>query len=264
MQMSWIGRVVLCCALPLSCAGGDDPPSGSAATIASSSGDDSTTGEPPPASTSTTDPATTDGDGTSTTDTPPATDTGADSTGGSSDDQSCPPGTDGCPCDGGGCAGDLLCLGDVCQPAQCDGDVFEDNEDEASAFDLGEINDNDDNGGVVSGSLHHDGDVDWFVYQGDDDITGNVDPARDIVASAGMRVCKFIECDNGLDATEFECPAGTDYALSPQSRQGCCSDGAIALDDLNCTGTIEDNARVYIRLDQPEDTCVTYSVAYHY
>lgn len=207
------------------------------------------------------------GTGTSTTDTPdPLDDSGTSTTDGPTDTSTggCVPGTEGCPCDAGACEGELLCLGDVCQAAQCDGDVFEPNDDEAAPTDLGEINDNDDNGGIVSGSLHHPGDVDWYRYQGDDDITGNVDPARELVASAGVRVCKFLECDNGLGQTEFECPAGTQYALSTMARPGCCASDGIALPDLNCTGVSEDNAAVYIRVDQGEDACVTYSVAYHY
>ncbi|MCH9688013.1 MAG: hypothetical protein K0V04_41670, partial [Deltaproteobacteria bacterium] len=125
-------------------------------------------------------------------------------------------------------------------------------------------NDNDDNGGVVSASLHTPGDVDWYQYQGDDDVTGNVNPEREVVASAGLRLCKFLECNVGLDETEFECPVGTQYGLSPMGRAGCCAEGGVALPDLNCTGTFDDSATVYIRVDAPERPCVTYSVAYHY
>lgn len=218
---------------------GDEPGSTTAATAGSSDG--SSSSGPGPI------------DGSSTTDEPADTSTG-----------SCAPGTEGCPCDAGACEGELVCLGDVCQAAQCDGDVFEPNDDEASATDLGMVSDNDASGGIVSASLHHPGDVDWYRYQGDDDITGNVDPARELVSSAGVRLCKFLECDNGLAETEFECPAGTQYALSPMARPGCCASDGIALPDLNCTGVTEDNAMVYIRVDQPEEACVTYSVAYHY
>lgn len=262
-RLRWVATIGLALA---GCAAGDPP--------STSSGPDLGTTTTGPGSTDTTGPegpstmtrgGTGDGsggsssgpsplDGTSTSDGPTDTSTGT-----------CPPGTEGCPCDAGACEGALLCLGDVCQAAQCDGDVFEPNDDEADPTDLGEIDDSDDNGGIVSGSLHHPGDVDWYRYQGDDDITGNVDPARAIVSSAGLRVCKFLECDNGLGQTEFECPAGTQYALSTMARPGCCvTGGGIELPDLNCTGVSEDNAAVYIRVDQGEDECVTYSVAYHY
>lgn len=181
----------------------------------------------------------------------------------STTDEGCPPGSEGCPCNAGVCDGDLACLEGTCQVV-CEEDVFEPNDDEAAASDLGEINDNDGNGGVLSASLHHAGDVDWFRYYGNDDITGNVDPTRELVASGALRLCKFLECDNGLAETEFECPAGTQYALSTMARPGCCSSDGFALADLNCNGVTEDNATVYIRLDQPEPACVTYSVSYHY
>lgn len=177
--------------------------------------------------------------------------------------EGCPPGSEGCPCSAGTCDGDLACLDDTCQVV-CEEDVFEPNDDEASATDLGELTDSDDDGGVLSASLHHAGDVDWFRYAGNDDITGNVDPARALVASGGLRLCKFLECDNGLPQTEFECPAGTQYALSSMARPGCCSSDGFALADLNCTGVTEDNASVLIRVDAPEPACVTYSVSYHY
>jgi hypothetical protein len=193
------------------------------------------------------------------------------SSGGSSDDGhtsttdgGCPLGSEGCPCNAGICESDLSCLEDTCQSSECDGDVFEPNDVEAEATDLGEINDNDGNGGVVSGSLHLAGDVDWFRYSGNDDVTGNVDPERELVASGGLRLCKFIECGNGLAETEFECPVGTQYALSTMARPGCCASDGIALPDLNCTGVTEDNSTVYIRLDQPDAACVTYAVSYHY
>ncbi|MCX4240743.1 hypothetical protein [Paraliomyxa miuraensis] len=219
----------------------DDSEASSTSTTATSigTGDGSSTGSADDAS-------------TSTTDAPGDTSTGQ-----------CPAGTEGCPCAAGACDDDLFCLDDVCQAAQCDGDLLEPNDDEATATDLGMVDDSDE-GGIVSASLHHPGDVDWYRYQGDDDITGNVDPAREIVASAGLRLCKFLECDNGLAQTEFECPAGTQYALSPSARPGCCASDGIALPDLNCTGVTEDNAMVYIRVDMPQEACVTYSVSYHY
>jgi len=188
----------------------------------------------------------------------------SDETADSSSEGGCTPGTEDCTCDAeGACESALLCLGNVCQPSQCDGDLHEPNDDEATAVDLGMIDDSDDPG-VFSASLHQPEDVDWFRYQGDDDFGSNVAPERELVSSGGLRLCKFLECDNGLAETEFECPPGTEYALSPMARPGCCASGGIALPDLNCTGVIEDNATVYIRVDQPEEACVTYSVAYQY
>jgi len=183
----------------------------------------------------------------------------ADSSGG------CALGTAGCPCDEGACEGALLCTNDVCERESCDPDRFEPNDDEATATDLGRIDDLDSSGGTVEGSLDSDSDVDWYRYAGDDDIGSVVDPARTLVASAGIRMCKFFECDNGLAQTEFDCPDGADYALSSMARPGCCStSGEIALPELNCADVSEDNAAVYIRIDLPEQVCTTYELSYHY
>lgn len=250
--------------LSLACSGGDDP---NATNPTSTLGPDDTSGSA--------DGSTTAAEGTSagsqsgtgsTTDEPPADSSSGDETSGSSTGEPCPVGTETCSCDDmGGCEGELICVdGSTCLPAQCDGDLFEPNDDEDGAYFLGMVDDTDSNGGIVSASLHHPGDVDWFSYQGDDDFLANVDPARELVSSDAVRLCKFLECDNGLANTEFECPGGSEYAFSPQGRPGCCAMGGIALPDLNCTDVTEDNAMVYLRIDQPADSCVTYSVSYHY
>ncbi len=247
------------------CSGGDDPLTTDAVPASSSGTDSSTGGEPTPDPTTSTSNESLDSSGDSG---PGPLDTGDSSSGGgdseSGTDTGCPPGTEGCPCDSGRCDGRLACIDDTCQTFRCDADMHEANEDESTAVFLGMINDNDANGDTLSGSLHHPGDVDWYYYQGDDDITGQVNPSREVVSDGGLRFCKFLECDNGLAETSFECPPGTDYALSPMARAGCCSDGTVELDGLNCTGVTEDNAMVYMRVDMPDGGCVNYSVAYHY
>ncbi|MEX1362000.1 MAG: hypothetical protein AB1Z98_02675 [Nannocystaceae bacterium] len=247
-------------ALTLACSGGD----ANTSTSASSVGPGGSTTDPDPGSSGSTSSGSPQTSSGTTTDDPPGDGSGTTDASDTSTDDGCIPGTEGCSCDAGACDTDLICLGDTCVALQCDGDVFEANDDESTAYFLGMIDDDDDNGGIVSASLNYPGDVDWFSYQGDDDFLSNVDPARELVSSAGLRLCKFIECDNGLENTVFECPAGTDYAFSPEGRVGCCSSGGIALDDLNCSGVTEDNAMVYLRIDQPAEDCVTYSVSYHY
>ncbi len=243
--------------LLLGCAG-DDSTGGTAPQLGNTStGSDpetSTTGDP---TTGAPDPMTTGPDD------PPATTEDSGSPDSSSSGPGCTPGTTDCSCDAGTCQDDLVCLGDTCHELQCDGDVFEDNDQESTAIDLGEIDDGD-RSVIVSGSLHHPGDVDWYVYHGDDDFGSMVDPARELVASGGLRLCKFVECDVGLADTELECPVGTDYALSTMARPGCCDDTDFELADLNCTGTTEDSANVYIRVDQPSRECISYSISYHY
>ncbi|MEM9456613.1 MAG: hypothetical protein AAGF11_20715 [Myxococcota bacterium] len=178
----------------------------------------------------------------------------------------CTPGAEGCPCDADTCMDDLTCVDGTCQGVRCDPDVFEDNEDEDNAYNLGDITSSDGDGSVVSASISP-GDADWFRYHGEDIVSGNVDPARELVAAAPVRMCKFLECDNGLDMTEFECPDNAEYALSPMARPGCCitaSRGGIELPDLNCTDVVGDDATVYLRVDNVESGCVSYSVSYHY
>lgn len=249
--------------LLLACSGGDtsSTPTSTSATL----GDSGESGDPAETSSSTTSGVGSQSGTGSTTDEPPADSSSGDPTG-TSTGEPCPVGTENCPCDEmGGCEGELICVSDsTCLPAQCDGDLFEPNDDEDSAYFLGMIDDSDSNGGIVSASLHHPGDVDWFSYQGDDDFLSNVDPARELVSSGDVRLCKFLECDNGLAQTEFECPGNSQYAFSPGGRPGCCAMGGIELPDLNCADVTEDNAMVYLRIDEPDDACVTYSVSYHY
>ncbi len=209
--------------------------------------------------TATTDPAT-----SSTTTTPD--DTGSTTT---PDDTSgtteCPVGTEDCPCDDGSCSDDLVCLNDACVVAGvCDRDPLEPNDDEGSATFLGEISDDDEDGSSVAGVLDGPGDVDWYRYTGDDDTFSSVDPTRFVEASAGVRMCKFAECANGLPNTEFPCPDETEEAMSPSGRPGCCAPLGAEISDANCNGVVEDNMDVYIRVDQAEAACVDYEVIFHF
>jgi hypothetical protein len=141
---------------------------------------------------------------------------------GSSSGGACPAGMLGCPCDMGGCDSDGVCVAGLCEALEmCPADMYEPNDDEAAAVDLGTINDDDDNGGSVAGVLDHEADADWFSYVGDDDVGYVVDPTRDVTADAPVRLCKFAECLEGT--TEVNCPPGTDMAMSPGGRPGCCS-----------------------------------------
>lgn len=159
----------------------------------------------------------------------------------------------------------MLCVADMCEePLVCAADDNEENDDEEGAVDLGEINDNDNSGSSVAGVLDHADDADWFVYVGDDDVGFVVDPTREITADGGLRLCKFLECVDGIDVTEAPCPPGTTDATSPAGRPGCCDDTGFEMGALNCTGTSEDAATVYIRIDQPSQQCVEYTLQYHF
>ena len=179
------------------------------------------------------------------------------------DDSACPPGEDGCACDDGECDFGLMCIEDVCTTqGACADDPNEDNDSEATATDLGMIEDCDEDGSMVTGILDGDEDVDWFRYDGDDVSLCNVNPARTIAADAGLRLCKFAECVEG--ETELDCPKGTTQTNSPDGRLGCCADASFELSDINCTGTLDDDAAVFLRVDQGQAQCVAYTLTYHY
>ena len=146
----------------------------------------------------------------------------------------------------------------------CTDDGVEPNETEAGASFLGDFNDNDSNGSSFSGVLNGMDDVDWYRYAGDDDFGSIVDPFRSISANGELRFCKFAECEDGLDETEFPCEDGATEATSPEGRPGCCADSIIHIPDANCTGTTDDSMAIYIRIDQPTTECVEYTVNFHY
>jgi hypothetical protein len=120
--------------------------------------------------------------------------------------------------------------------------------------------------GVINGGE----DVDWYTYEGDD---GNcwVNPLQSFnQASDDARLCAFFECVDPNATTQFTCPMGTTNATSPQGRFGCCETSSTAsfeVDDLNCTGTINEDIYVYIRVDDPAGTpgtCTSYVIEYNY
>jgi hypothetical protein len=141
----------------------------------------------------------------------------------------------------------------------------EPNDNEASAFSLGTIGDSDGDGGSVPGVLS-DGDVDWYVYNGQDNFGSVVDPTREFSSSQTLRVCKFIECpDNDQN---FSCPGGTVPETSPNGRQGCCNTMGFEVGDFICGSSSlnDDSATVYIRIDDPtgQAMCASYTLNYHF
>lgn len=174
----------------------------------------------------------------------------------------CTPGTQGCDCDEGECAGGLMCANDVCvQDVECGIDIYEDNNTEADAADLGILGDGDDPV-TITGVLEGD-DVDWFTYLGEDNLLSSVGPARELTTAGALRMCKFAECGNDLFATEVTCPEGTAVAESPEGRPGCCGDDSFEI-ELNCLDVIDDDAQVWIRFDQGLADCTQFTLEYQY
>lgn len=154
------------------------------------------------------------------------------------------------------------------EPPVCN-DAFshEMNESELTAHELENqaIDECDSSGGSVQGVIAGPDDVDWFTYVGDDTLSlCQVDPAREITQSqSGIRLCKFIDCEG--DPATVGCGAGSS-ATSPEGLPGCCHSSGFNV-DLNCPGTLSEDATVYIRIDQPgatASTCNEYTLNYHF
>jgi hypothetical protein len=126
------------------------------------------------------------------------------------------------------------------------------------------IDDCDPSGSSFGGVLDGPDDVDWYKYVGADTLGCSVDATRALSASGSVRLCKFAQCSNGNEAT-IVCPAGATGAISPDGRPGCCSlTGFDMAPGCASFPSTDDSSLVYIRLDQPEGDCVSYTVDYHF
>ena len=270
LVMRFLGCLIVLGALATACGG--DPDLGgvdgrtSEDTSSASTGLETTTAmtDSGQSSTSTT-------EATATTVDPPGTDSSSglvdDSSSQESSTTGCTPGELDCGCDSGNCAEGLECVDDVCgEISGCQDDEYGDITTEATAHFLGEINDDDDDGGTVVGVLTGPDDVDWFRYDGTDSVFNTVDPFRTIVSSAPVRFCKFASCPgpDGIADTEFPCEDDAVATTSPDGRPGCCAESLIHVPDANCSGTIDDDMAVWIRVDQTEEVCVSYAFDYHF
>ena len=151
---------------------------------------------------------------------------------------------------GGGAGGGTLC-----------NDWGEPNDSEMVAYDFGGINDCDSSGKTINAAIVGVSDVDWYTYEGSDDLGCLVDPNCVLVTSGGVaRICKFAECLGG--GTDVTCKGGSVAETSPQGRQGCCNQQGFGM-DLECSG-ISDDADMYIRVDHLAGSCVEYTLSFHY
>ena len=140
----------------------------------------------------------------------------------------------------------------------------EPNDAETNAFALPGKSDCDDASevsGVIAGA-----EEDWFLYAGNDALCV-VNPARQFAHMGGLVLCKYFECTNGQNATQIGCPNGTTADVSNGGRPGCCSASGFKVTDVNCTGTIDDDTTVYLRVYAPNAnsaSCIDYSMHYNY
>jgi hypothetical protein len=146
-------------------------------------------------------------------------------------------------------------------PLSCTGEIDEPNASEILATPLGTIDDCDSSGSNVKGVSSGTGDVDWMVFHGTDTFGCSVDPTVQIDAS-GVRLCAFALCDDGTTTIQ-DCNGAT-AATSPAGTHGCCTTGTKSMTvSINCSGT-NDSAAIFIRVDQTQNQCVAYDVAYHF
>lgn len=249
----------------MGCAGSDESmitaTDGTATDGNGSTTDDDPTFDPSTPSTTAPDPSTTTGD-ESTTGVGGTGSTGGDTDGGTG----CTPGEEGCSCSNGesACNGALECIDDVCVAPVCETRDDEPNDDFTDPTDLGELNDDDGPVNHVS-QLAGTDDVDWFTYHCVDTITGDVDPGLIIDQTDDIRVCMFLDCDEGGNPL-FECPEGTVSEEAPfDFLPGCCvTDGSsFNLGEYNCPDSSDDSVSAWIRVDDPaENVCVAYSFTY--
>lgn len=145
-------------------------------------------------------------------------------------------------------------------PLSCTGELDEPNGTEILATPLGTIDDCDSSGSTVKGVSSGVGDVDWMVFHGTDTFGCSVDPTLSIDAP-GLRLCAFALCDDGT--TTIQNCNGATAATSPAGTHGCCTTTKNLSVQINCSGT-NDSASIFIRVDQTQNQCVAYDVAYHY
>ena len=111
--------------------------------------------------------------------------------------------------------------------------------------------------------LNGDADADWFTYAGDW-TCGQGDPnlVTTVTADENVRLCVYVECNQG--DSDFNCPNNTQDAEAPDGQLGCCGMGMVSF-TLNCAGTPDESAQVWISVDQaPPDSCVAYTIDYDY
>lgn len=254
----------------VACSTGEDPPDSGTGITSLTAGTDPTSSSSSSTDGSTADVPTTGEPGTTTEDDPTTTSSSTTTTGTTDDSTGttgpiCDPGQVNCVCDGDACADGLNCVDGLCVPTlACDGDLGEPDDSEPNAQDLGEIDDDDANTLMADGVLSGSADVDWYTYHGLDTFSHVAEPTVKVTSSASVRVCQFIECDEGgAVMTEITCPEGTQTALSGALRPGCCGGATFTVSDFNCPGSA-DNVQVYVRLDQAsQDECVEYGLVAH-
>jgi phospholipase C len=137
---------------------------------------------------------------------------------------------------------------------------------------------------VVEGVLAGKGDVDFFLFKGEDKLLCAVNPKVEVV-TPDTEVCIFVACFSGSttfldkDGDGDVCNGGTQKTIDSGTTKGCCVNEVNdeARVEYDCTSLItdDDSADVYIRVrakNPPANAteaasagqCMAYEVQYHF
>lgn len=108
-------------------------------------------------------------------------------------------------------------------------------------------------------------DKDWFTYFiSESEACGPGLPSLnfDLVTSAPLRLCVFIECTE-TELVEIYCGGSSQAAASPGGRGGCCNSSGEGIDlQMECV-RVPENAQIFIRVDKARNNqCIDYSISY--
>jgi hypothetical protein len=148
-------------------------------------------------------------------------------------------------------------------PTACPADAYEPNDTQATAKDLGDMQDDPNSAKAIASSVHLGSDQDWFrVHVADKGLGG--DPEVKVVVSSGFTVTTWFVCDGHHRALDAKCVHGTSDPERIDDVEGCRGE---RLDDIpddvvmtttDCDGTSNDDGTLYIRVTRSaftEDTC---------
>jgi hypothetical protein len=144
-------------------------------------------------------------------------------------------------------------------------DTEEPNDAYEDAVDLGDLGDTA-RAEELTSQLAGTEDVDWWTYHCSDTLGGEVDPGLQIDNANALRVCMYMDCDEGGNPL-FSCPMGTVADEAPFGFvPGCCVEDGTSFDlaQYNCPDSADDSVSVWVKIDMAGvDECIDYTIGYN-
>jgi hypothetical protein len=166
---------------------------------------------------------------------------------------------------------------DMCSAGTCEGqpvvvpDIYEPNNHNSEAHNLGEAKDSDDFPvGSVTAVMSHDETQDWYKFHTDDTDALFVDTEPRVVltqpAGANYRICIHLQCDGDDGMAELDCKAG-ELSTNTVGYVACCDDGSDGTTEVrfqpDCGGIFQwsEDGMTYIEITKNDsaDICEEYS-----